>query len=44
LLFHLLENNSTGLDDILANREWIGGNSSQDGHGSGFPIETDRGG
>lgn len=41
VLLHLLENNSTGFDDILANRDWIGGNSSKNGHGSGWSPELD---
>jgi len=36
LLVHLLENNPSAMDDILANREWTGGSSSQ--HGSGWPT------
>ena len=39
LLFHLLETDSGTLDDVLANRDWIGGNSGTTGHGSGWNPE-----
>ena len=39
LLFHLLENNATGIDDVLANREWTGGNSAIGN--SGWPTHQD---
>lgn len=41
VLYHLLQNDPGAMDSILANRDWIGGNSSKTGHGSGWSPEID---